>query len=167
MEAKKKFVAVIGDQNSGKSTVIQALTGCRNAAFRGRMEEKTSGKWIEVIASSPQEKDIRDLAERIKAATSDSQCLGVVIALQPNHPRNREKRPWIEDVFDLAKKSRMARYAFVISEPYDRKKSDAIEVAEIDKRLRNYGIQEPIQELDGRRFAHVNASKIAGYVAWF
>jgi ABC-type phosphate/phosphonate transport system ATPase subunit len=38
MSLKKKFIAVIGRRKAGKSTVIQSLTGCKNGAFRGRVE---------------------------------------------------------------------------------------------------------------------------------
>jgi GTPase SAR1 family protein len=165
MKAKKNFIAVIGDQNSGKSTIIQALTGCKSGISRNRVEDRVTGKWIQVIASSPQEKRISrsDLKRKIGEAATDPLCLGLVIALQPTYPR---KRLSIVDVFAVAEEYSMKRHVFVISRPYS-SKADRTEVSEIETRLSKFHIEGPVQPVDARRFAHVNASAIRDIVGWF
>ena len=165
MKAKKTFIAVIGDQNSGKSTIIRALTGCKSGISRNRVENRITGKWIQVIASSPQEKRIShsDLKRKMNEAATDPQSLGLVIALQPTYPT---KRLSIVDVFEMAEEFSMRRHVFVISRPYSNK-ADRTEVAEIEKRLSRFHIENPIQPVDARRFAHVNASAIRDIVGWF
>jgi len=165
MKAKKIFIAVIGDQNSGKSTIIRALTGCKSGISRNRVENRITGKWIQVIASSPQEKRIShsDLKRKMNEAATDPQSLGLVIALQPTYPT---KRLSIVDVFEMAEEFSMRRHVFVISRPYSNK-ADRTEVAEIEKRLSRFHIENPIQPVDARRFAHVNASAIRDIVGWF
>ena len=160
----KTVVAVIGPRHSGKSTIIQALTGCKNGVFHGSVEDRTTGKWIEVIASSPQEKHMPDLKARMSAAANDPHCLGLVVALQPTHPR---KRVSMEDVFEMARGHRAKCYAFAISQPHDENKADGVEISDVEKRLMNLGIEIPIQPLDARRFAHVNAAVIREIVGWF
>jgi len=96
-------------------------------------------------------------------AATDPQSLGLVIALQPTYPT---KRLSIVDVFEMAEEFSMRRHVFVISRPYSNK-ADRTEVAEIEKRLSRFHIENPIQPVDARRFAHVNASAIRDIVGWF
>jgi GTP-binding protein EngB required for normal cell division len=52
----KTFILLIGASNSGKSTVIQSLTGCKSrTADSGYVVDYSTGRKIYVIVSSPQE----------------------------------------------------------------------------------------------------------------
>jgi energy-coupling factor transporter ATP-binding protein EcfA2 len=42
MKLKKKFIAIIGERNSGKSTIIRALTGCKGVKLPIRVEDRST-----------------------------------------------------------------------------------------------------------------------------
>jgi hypothetical protein len=154
-----KFIAVIGQRNAGKSTIIRALTACKTVGFRGRVEDGKTNEWIEVIASSPQERDMPDLATKMRKAANDPDCLGVVAALQPDY---RGKRICMEGVFEIAQKCHAKCYAFIISQPYDEERARGVSLTKVTTRLTEFRIRlaKPIHPLDARRFAHLNAAEI-------
>jgi hypothetical protein len=161
-----KFIGVIGQRNAGKSTIIRALTACKTVGFRGAVHDRKTKQWIEVIASSPQERDMPNLAAKIRSAANDPNCLGIVAALQPSHPR---KHILMEEVFKIAQEHRAKCYAFAISQPHNKNKSYGVEIANLKARLVRSRIRltEPIQSLDARRFAYLNAEIIQKTVALF
>ena len=161
-----KFIAVIGQRNAGKSTIIRALTACKTVGFRGPIEDLKTKKWIEVIASSPQERDMPNLAARMRSAANDPNCLGIVAALQPSYPRTHIL---MEDVFKIAQKHHAKCYAFAISQPYDENRADGVEIADLEARLATSRIRlnRPMQSLDARRFAYLNAAIIQKTVGLF
>jgi hypothetical protein len=71
----------------------------------------------------------------------------------------------IEDVFQIAERCAFERHVFVISKPY--KHSHGTDPEIIRKRLDKFDLQKPIQPVDARRFAHVNAAVIRNIVGWF
>jgi energy-coupling factor transporter ATP-binding protein EcfA2 len=152
----KKFIAVIGNTNSGKSTIIQSLTGCRTRNYRGRVTDLASGKEIEVIASSPQENPMSQaqLKKMMKNVARRPQSVGLIIAIQPTTPR---KRLCMEDIFAIALQHRLAPYAFVLALPY-KGTSTRIDIHEVERRLATSRV--PVQVINGKRFAHLNASII-------
>jgi hypothetical protein len=154
-----KFIAVIGQRNAGKSTIIRALTACKTVGFRGRMRDHKTNKWLEVIASSPQERSMPDLAKRIRDAANDQDCLGIVAALQPSYPTTHI---WIEDVFKIAQKHDAKCYAFAIAQPYDENPANGVNISNLKERLSKAHIrlEKPIRSLDARRFAYLNAAII-------
>src|SRR5271167_4108150 len=114
--ATKKVVLVVGRPNSGKSTVIQSLTGCNSSRFQGEIEDKKSKKKIYVIAASPEEKLIdgtgfnavnqtavlKAILNRVKTSPD---FIGLVIAMQGRPVQVRGgSRLRIEDVVKGSKK---------------------------------------------------------------
>jgi GTPase SAR1 family protein len=167
MKSKKKLIAVIGNAHAGKSSIIQSLTGCENRMFRGRVTDRDTRKWVNVIASSPKEDSItrQKLVAMMRAAAMGKRSLGLVIALQP-HKIKASVRLTIEDVFKISSRYEFDRHVFVISKPYN-KRASGIDIAKIQKLLGKSEIEVPIQPLNARRFAHINASLIRDVVGWF
>ncbi len=159
----KKFVAVVGNQNSGKSTIIQSLTGCPTRTYRGRVTDMASGKEIEVIAASPQERPIAltQLAKVFRAAAKRHQSAGVVMAIQPT---KATRRPRMEVIVALASRYGLSPYAFLLAPGYGRR-SPKVNIADVKGRLAASGAS--LQILDGTRFAHLNASVIRDTVGLF
>lgn len=164
MKLKKKFIAVIGNRNSGKSTIIRSVTGVNASTSPERVTDLSTKKWILVVSHSPQEQPISpdQLRKEMKVAATNALSLGMVIALQPNNPTSRLS---IEDVFEMAQGCAFECHVFVIEKPY--KGSDGTDPEIIRERLVQFDIKTPIQSLDARRFAHMNAAVIRDIVGWF
>ena len=150
-----KFVAVIGQRNSGKSSIVKSLTGCPQSAFRDIVYDRTTGRSIYVICSSPQEQPftLAQLKTAIAKCRSTPNCQGIVIAIQPTFPR---KRLSLEDIFqELAISAQFQSFAFVLDPGYD---GASAGYNNISKRISNY--PSYCASLDGQRFAQVNAEII-------
>ena len=158
----RKFVAVVGHANAGKSTIIQSLTGCRTRTFRGRVTDYASGTEIEVVAASPQERDISEsaLKQMLRNAASRKHSAGVVIAIQPTRPK---KRLSLEHLLDLAAQFSLAPYLFLLSPGYSQARS--LDRSALEQRLTGYDV--PVNVLNGKRFAHFNASIIRNTAGLF
>ncbi len=152
----KPFIAVIGGRNSGKSTIIRNLTGCRSGMFVGEIEEQLRNTKIYVVAYSPQEKNPPKLLKTIFQTVADDQAIrGIAIAIQP---RNTRTRPSMEDTIQLAQQiGGFDFHAFIIDPPYQQ--LDRINVVDVQKRLQAIGITS-ISVVDGRRFSHLTARDI-------
>lgn len=148
------FVAVIGSRNSGKSTIIRSLTGCPSGQYRGSVQDGSTGRAIEVIGSSPQEKalSLAQLRAILKRAAQNSACNGVVCALQPTFPRERLS---IEDVLAEALAQGFAVHTFILDPEH---LGTTGNMNTVKPRLPK-GISPPTA-LDARRFAYLNASII-------
>lgn len=153
---KRKLVAVIGGGNAGKSTIIQSLTGCPTRTFCGRVRDSASAKEIEVLAASPQERNIStaDLRRMLKDAAERPNSTGMVIAMRPSRSRKRQS---MENVFLLASEYGLSASAFLIAPGYKNAPSQT-DVNETLGRLAASNV--PVQRLNGERFAHINASII-------
>lgn len=162
---KKSFVAVIGHRESGKSSIIRALTGVKGQRSPELVEDVSTGKWIHVISHSPEECPLPDKQFRnvMNMVANSRLARGVVIALQPNRPSRRQS---IEDIFRMAKAYRFNFRVFVIETPYQRN-SRGTDPTEIEQRLTAVGVSVRAQPLDARRFAHINAAAIRNIVGWF
>ena len=81
----KKLVVVIGYKNSGKSTIIQSLTGCPTKSFCDFVIDEDTKNSVFVIASSPQEDPMTEekLHQILDSVIAKGRCSGVVIAIQP------------------------------------------------------------------------------------
>ena len=171
-QKEKKFIAVIGNRNAGKSTIIVSLTGCPNRSYRGMVRGilNNEEKSIYVIASSPQEqrldKDGDGLESERKAFQSiltqirqNSSCIGLVMAIQPI--KKPTKRLSLEAIVKEVQKTKTFEpYLFVLQPDRNNSlESQQIET-EINRRLRDTGIVLDAQGLDGRRFAFLNARYI-------
>lgn len=152
----KPFIAVIGGRNSGKSTIIRSLTGCRSGMFVGEIEEQVHHTKIYVVAYSPQEKNLPKTLRTIFQTVANEQTIrGIVIAIQP---RNTRTRPSMEDTMQLAQQiGGFDFHAFIIDPPYQQE--GQIEVVNVQNRLRTIGITS-ISVVDGRRFSHLTARDI-------
>ena len=164
MKSKNKFIAIIGRSTAGKSTIIRALTGIRGSRQPERIRDRSTMKWIGVISRSPQEQPIpsKQLRKEMRAAAIGARSLGMVIALQPTHPTTRLS---IEEVFEMSERFAFERHVFVISKSYKGSRGTDPEV--IRERLIKFDFEKPVQPLDARRFAHINASVIRDIVGWF
>jgi Tfp pilus assembly ATPase PilU len=157
----KPFIAIIGGRNSGKSTVIRSLTGCRSGTFVGEIEEHVHHTKIYVLAHSPQEKNPPIPLETIFQRVANEQAIrGIVIAIQPSNTRTR---PSMEDTMQLAQQiGGFDFHTFIIDPPYQQ--VGQINVDDVQDRLRAIGITS-ISVVDGRRFSHLTArdtQQIAG-----
>jgi len=148
----KPFVAVIAKGTSGKSTVIKSLTGCETSSFRGFLQDNLTGETILVICSSPQEQPISlaKVRELLKRAATDTNCRGVVMAIQPTRPRSR---PSMEQIFEEAANFSVFQLHAFILDP--KRSGESGNAEEVRVRLNKYGAD--ITTLDGRRFASMNA----------
>jgi energy-coupling factor transporter ATP-binding protein EcfA2 len=165
MKASKSLVAIIGHRNSGKSSIIRALTGVHGDRIPEIVEDRSTGKWIYVVSHSPEECPLpeKEFLSLMRAASHDRLCLGVVIALQPNKP---SKRLSMEQVFVLAKPYRFTLRAFAIETPYQAS-SRGSNPTEIEQRIASVGINVRVLPLDAHRFAHINAAAIRNIAGWF
>jgi energy-coupling factor transporter ATP-binding protein EcfA2 len=149
----KPFVAIIGDRNAGKSTIIRCLTGVSTGSYRGTVTDGATGRTIEVIASSPQENRLslaalRGILQKAKATN----CNGVVCAIQPSQPRTR---PSMEQILQLALTQGFAVHAYVLDPTYSGVMGNAASV-----RARTSKIGVALRVLDARRFGHLSAQAI-------
>lgn len=118
MEAKKKFVAVIGYGKSGKSTIISSLTGCRISTFRGFIADETNNISVFVCSGSPQEEpkiNLDVIEEWLRQCIDKSGCSGIVMAIQPT---NHLVRTSMEEIVTEATSQGFDVYAFVIEPGY-------------------------------------------------
>jgi Fe-S cluster assembly ATPase SufC len=153
----KPFIAVIGGRKAGKSTVIQSLTGCPKRGHRGMVTDLTINKSIYVIASSPQEQGLEyELFKGIlNRVVNEDSILGMVMAIQPTKP---VKRLSLEDIFrEVQSTGKLASTAVILHPPYKKSKSSP-DPNVVRKRLKALNID--LHELDGRRFAHLNAATV-------
>jgi energy-coupling factor transporter ATP-binding protein EcfA2 len=154
---KKRFIAVIGNSNSGKSTIIQSLTGCKNHSIRDWVIDKREGNWLWVVCSSPQETpmSVNELKRIIREAVGKAKCVGLIVAIQPNSPKSRLS---MEDVFVAVDVSgAFENYAYVISKGYE---GNSRSFAETQDRVHGVSRNTEVYEIDGRKFAFQNASFI-------
>ena len=151
----QKFIAVIGNRNSGKSTIIRSLTGCPNSTFRGEVKDITTGESIHVICSSPQERPLtlQELRRILNACAANRKCRGLVMAIQPTSPTKRLSMETIfQEVFSLGF---FQSHAFTLAPG---RVSGSPNTAAIVTRLKPFKLKQII--LDGGRFAMLNAQVI-------
>ena len=150
----KPFVAIVGNRDSGKSTIIKCLSGAKSGQFRGLVIDRATGKTIEVIGSSPQEKKLSlvELRRILKRAAASALCNGVVCALQPTFPRTRLS---MEDVLNEAHANGFKVYVYILDPEYLGATGHSPNIA---ARISTAGFTS--QVLDGRRFGQVNAALI-------
>jgi len=172
------FVGVIGEKNSGKSTIIKSLTGCPCSNFRNRIialnrARPSIFRNIEVLCSSPQEiplgpalkapftalqrhsqqiSNFRTLLQRAAGSSFN----GLVSAIQPTNPRVRIS---MDEMFGLAIAMGFQCHAFILN-PGNRKDSGA-PIPEVRQRLIISGVSpRHISIVDARKFAIINAQMI-------
>ena len=154
---RKKFVAVIGHGKSGKSTIIQSLTGCESRSFINVIEDRTTGLSIYVHAPSPQEHpqtDIKIFRDILQDILDDAKIQGIVIAIQPTCPTQRLS---MEEMFEAAKNAKFESYAFILEPPYGGRLTD---FESVQKRVLANDKNAQVYKLDGRRFGILNAEAI-------
>ena len=151
----KKFVAIIGLRNSGKSTIIQSLTGCKSRGFEDYVYDEETHNSVYVVASSPQEnpKTREKIHQILNSVLNKSGCAGCIIAIQPSQTR---KRISMEDIFTVVKAiGSFQIFAFILHPTRD---NQNVNVQEIRSRLANFNVR--IEILDARKFSHFNATRI-------
>jgi ABC-type dipeptide/oligopeptide/nickel transport system ATPase subunit len=157
----KAFVAIIGGRNSGKSTVITSITGCKSRSFEGVVRDRTTNKGIMVIASSPQESLLsrRNFNDIISQTVEDESIGGLLMAIQPSNPRVKMS---MEEIFKTVREtSRFKSYSIIIDPAYE---NASLEDSSMDVRSRLKRIGEKsVKVVDGRRFAHLNAIEVAKF----
>lgn len=160
----KKFIAVIGGRDAGKSTVIVSLTGCPNRSFQGPVTDRSNDENIYVIASSPQEKKLsqnegnerNEFQNILTQVGQDKKCRGLVMAIQPSRPRIKLS---LEDIIqEVQNTNSFEPYLFILEPIYSQPPEAQSISTDVNRRLRNTGLVP--QVLDGRRFAFLNARNI-------
>ncbi len=153
----KPFIAVIGTRNAGKSTVIRSLTGCPTKSWRDVVKDKSTGRGIYAIASSPQEDplDRERFREIVEQVARDESILGLVMAVQPSWPATRLS---LEDIFQIVQ-GRLSPTAVMLHPPYNDNGASP-PAQSVQARLKPFGVTLIV--LDGRRFAYLNASNTRG-----
>ena len=152
------FIAIIGNRNSGKSTIIKSLTGCPTGQFRGSITDRATSRIVEIIGSSPQEKalSLTELQKILRRGLKPN-CNGVICALQPTNP---SKRLSLEDVMQTALAFGYQVRPFVLDPEHGGATGN---LSKICNRFPT-GVLPAVQ-LDARRFAHLNASIIHSYTS--
>lgn len=155
----KTIVAIIGSQNSGKSTVITSLTGCPGRGYRAAVTDRSTGQSVFVIASSPQEKKLtfRRFRAILKQVRSNASFRGIVLSLQPSNPyKNKPMLPYLQ----IIRANRAYRFfAFVLDPPYNVSRNSAQYSFPYVKSLLTPLRIKPIR-LDGRKFSLINSQRI-------
>ena len=153
----KQFVAVIGSQNSGKSTVIKSLTGCPSSTFRGFVQDFDTKRKIYVICSSPQEHELKpsDFRKFVKRCREDNFSQGLIMAIQPSRPT---KRLAIEDIFAEISGCGVFKLNAFLLNPGQKTPTQTTLEADIVSRLKQFSLKPTV--LSGRRFSYVNATII-------
>jgi predicted kinase len=155
---RRKFVAVIGYRNSGKSTIIRSLTGCESRSFIGEVQDNEANLSIFVHAPSPQERgkvDKKVFENYLQKAKKGQRIQGLVFAIQPTIPNRRLS---MEEMFSLARQGGFECYAFILEDPYKGKRIENFE--NIKSRVLDSAPDARVFALDGRRFAVLNAETI-------
>ena len=153
----KKFIAIIGRADAGKSTVIVSLTGCRNRGFQGTVTDQSNNENIYVIASSPQEKNLSpgEFQNILTQVRQDKKCRGLVMAIQASYPRIRLS---LEDIIqEVQDTNSFEPYLFILEPGFSQPPEEQL-IIDVNNRLSNTGLVP--QVLDGRRFAFLNARNI-------
>ena len=155
----KKYIAVIGGRDAGKSTVIVSLTGCPNRSFQGTVTDgfQSNNENIYVIASSPQEKNLSPGAFQniLTQVRQDKKCRGLVMAIQASYPRIRLS---LEDIIQEVQDTiSFEPYLFILEPGFSQPPEEQL-IIDVNNRLSNTGLVP--QVLDGRRFAFLNARNI-------
>ena len=154
-----KFIGIIGNANSGKSTVIQSLTGCQNRGFRGAVVDQSTKRTIEVICSSPQEnpfqgantaQQLANLQIHLNNASAPNSN-GIVCALQPTNPHVRLS---MINIIKEAINYSFSIHLFVLDPGYNGAPGN-FDVIEADLYVQT-GVR--CIQLNGKRFAHVNST---------
>jgi ABC-type branched-subunit amino acid transport system ATPase component len=151
----KKFVAVIGPAESGKSTIIQSLTGCKTKSFNGFVQDNSTHNRVYVIASSLQESGMKknEFLNILRRVGRDAGCSGIVVAIQLSEPW---KRMSMEETFDIINKFGSFRIIlYVLNQTYDNKKN----IFKTMFRGRYNSKREP-RLLNAKRFSFFNAKII-------
>lgn len=161
----KPFVAVIGRSGSGKSTLLKCVTGCKGHSVRDWVIDKATGRWIWVVASSPQEVDLSlaKLRSIIREAQKYPECIGIVMAIQPTQPR---KRLSMEDIFlEVDASGAFQNYAYVITDAYNGLPQNP---AATKARILVASPSTKVTDIDARRFGHLNAEiiKLSSGLPW-
>jgi energy-coupling factor transporter ATP-binding protein EcfA2 len=155
---RKKFVAVIGPSDSGKSTVIRSLTGVLGISdFYGYIEDRSTGLKIYFHSRSPQEhvpENEEIFKELLEDVSKDKKVQGIIFAIQPTTP---QKRLSMDKMFELTKKADLENYAFILDPPYGKA---SVDYEEVKKRVMDKDPFAHVFKLDGRRFAILNAEAI-------
>jgi len=146
----KPLIFVIGGADSGKSTIISSLTGCKHHSYKGKVEDKSTEKIIYVICSSPQEETVAD--KKYKEALDDvpinPHIIGLVVAARSTK--------YLETIITLAQEKKGFKiYPFLITSGYEHTNTNIKQVRAI---LHRCHIRP--HTLDGRRFAFLNAAEI-------
>lgn len=159
-----KFIAVIGNGKSGKSTIVSSLTGCRVSSFKGFVEDQGTGHSIFVCSGSPQEEMgtlISNITTWMDECKAKKACNGMVMSIQPTIPT---KRVSMEQIFEKAIGHGFQTYAFVV-EPGYRVRNNGCH-ADVLSRLERTGVPASnVLKIDGRRFALNSASYIESVTA--
>ncbi len=170
--ASPKFIGVIGERNSGKSTIIRSLTGCSSSRFRGTVTAEDSlgnKRCVEVVCSSPQELSLNNPNvlttraieisnfESLLAKAQGFSFNGLVSAIQPKS--SLRKRITMEIMFNLALHHKFNCFAYILSPGYNQ--NSVLNDAEIIARLVSVGVlQKNIKTLNAEQFAILNAEII-------
>jgi len=139
-----QFVAMIGERNSGKSTIIKSLTGCPNGSFRGFVQDLSNAHRIYVVCSSPQERDLplEEFQDILEVCAVAPDCRGLVMAIQPTLPGIRLS---IEATFqEITDAGVFQPHAFIINPGRDGRVPEADPIA---LRLAPFGV-EPLNLQD-------------------
>ncbi|MBN1692605.1 MAG: hypothetical protein JW845_03520 [Dehalococcoidales bacterium] len=152
----KPLILLIGGINSGKSTIISSLTGCPSHNFRELVRDRSTGRQIYVISSSPQEDSLSqgELDQILETVHRRRRVIGLVISIQPTYPRTRLS---LENIIQTVQvNSHFTIFAFILDPPYS--SDGSIDLTDTINRLASFGVVS--RYLDGRRFAYLNASDI-------
>jgi len=157
---KKRFIAVIGAQNTGKSTIIKSLTGCKTASTRDWVVDQSTKRRMWVICSSPQEQimPIIELRRIVRQASTTQSCIALVVAIQPSTP---SKRISMEDIFqEVDKSGAFENFAYTMSSGYNGNGYSTSGLSAIQSRITGISPSTITAQIDGRRFSFLNAAFI-------
>jgi energy-coupling factor transporter ATP-binding protein EcfA2 len=162
----KRFIAVIGVGRSGKSTIIQSLTGCKSHNFRDFVIDESTRRTIYVHAGSPQEQhrynrtDLPEFRRQLRKVLRNRAAQGAVYAIQPTDP---SKRLSLEEMFEeVAKDGLFETHVFILNPPRNEaRKRDSESLTKLLDRVKSCKVDvRNIHILDARRFAILNADAI-------
>lgn len=159
------FVGVVGNKNSGKSSIIQSVTGCKSPIYNDFIYDNSTNESIYVCCHSPQELifnysgsvNIEAIEELVENLKSKKNCRGLIMALQPNNPRIK---PSIEDVYNVVTRNASgfsSFYCFVVEPGYINSPSI---INDVGQRLSSVGLTQPPIPISGEEFPFKSATKI-------